>query len=343
MTMKDVIKVNILTLIDYPLFVQQIDSNRFKDRYEFHENSELDIVWDLVVVYEGINNFKKIKFKKNGLIFISGEPPLSRCYPEKFLKQFYHLITQHPDISLKSNELTQSALNWHFGFNFEKKEYERFNFEKIKSLPVPPKNMNISVITSAATCFPGHRKRFLFLKKLIERYGDQIDYFGKGIKPIPDKADALLPYKFHICLENDSIADYWTEKFADPILGYSIPIYYGCTNIDKYFPEDSYYKIDIDRIEDSFRLIDLILENPTKYYNEKLDNLFLSRKKIIDKYNLFPVLEDFITKNGINEEDSIIILHPCSYFFSYYWLNKKLSLKRFLLRNYYSLKISLRL
>ena len=69
MTMKDVIKVNILTLIDYPLFVQQIDSNRFKDRYEFHENSELDIVWDLVVVYEGINNFKKIKFKKNGLIF----------------------------------------------------------------------------------------------------------------------------------------------------------------------------------------------------------------------------------------------------------------------------------
>ncbi len=75
----------------------------------------------------------------------------------------------------------------------------------------------------------------IFFDTINKYFEKEIEFFGKNINPIHDKADALLRYKFSICIENSSINDYWTEKFADPILAYTIPIYYGCMNIEDYY------------------------------------------------------------------------------------------------------------
>ncbi|MFV0445254.1 MAG: hypothetical protein ACK5Q5_16880, partial [Planctomycetaceae bacterium] len=52
--------------------------------------------------------------------------------------------------------------------------------------------------------------------------------FGKGIRTILNKRDALAPFRFSIAMENASSNLYFTEKLVDCLLLETIPIYYGC-------------------------------------------------------------------------------------------------------------------
>ncbi|MEM6506956.1 MAG: glycosyltransferase family 10, partial [Planctomycetota bacterium] len=40
-------------------------------------------------------------------------------------------------------------------------------------------------------------------------------------------------------LENSISDDYWTEKLSDAYLGWALPLYVGCKNIDRYVPSES--------------------------------------------------------------------------------------------------------
>ena len=44
-------------------------------------------------------------------------------------------------------------------------------------------------------------------------------------------------YKFHICIENFQVEDYFSEKIINPLIFNSIPIYLGCSKIAEYFPK----------------------------------------------------------------------------------------------------------
>lgn len=54
-----------------------------------------------------------------------------------------------------------------------------------------------------------------------------------GSNFLKEKRDALLPFMFHVCIENCDI--YFTEKLIDSILTMSMPIYYGDKDIGKVF------------------------------------------------------------------------------------------------------------
>jgi hypothetical protein len=55
-----------------------------------------------------------------------------------------------------------------------------------------------------------------------------------------DKYMALESYAFSLAIERRCASDYWTEKFADPILCNTVPIYSGATNIKDYTVDGSY-------------------------------------------------------------------------------------------------------
>jgi hypothetical protein len=282
--------INILTYLDHQLFEQQFDHQKFSENYCFYENSTLDIEWDLVVVFESINKPITIRHKKGGLIFIAGEPPLGNVYTRKFLKQFDFIFTAHKKNQNFKNIIREQFFNdWHFGFDHSKRSH-KYSFGELQLLKKPTKTKNISIITSSLAVLPIHIKRLDFISALKNSFGDEIDYFGRGFNFIEDKADAIIPYRFHICIENNRTNDLWTEKFADPLLGYSIPIYIGCPNINKYFPEDSFISLDINDINESISVIKEIISDPEKHYNQKIDKLLLARDLLINKYNIYPTL-----------------------------------------------------
>lgn len=324
--------INVLTTGEHPYFIQQFDSSRFAEEYAFFENSDADIIWDLVIVYGGCKKKIPLKYKTGGLVFITGEPPMVYPYPCGFIRQFDTLMAFHFHPKYHNNLQTQHALNWHFGLDWEQKKY-RYTFEELLNLPQPEKVKNISLITSAYRYLPGHILRMELVERLRREFPVEVDFYGKGVNPVRDKAEALLPYRFHICLENSAIPHYWTEKFADPILGYSIPIYVGCTNIKEYFPEDFYYTIDLTRPDEAVRLIRTILSDPEKYYEEKIEKLLRARTLLLNTYNFFPmVIRQFNTQLHSDGACRTIVLRPVTSYLSYPFLYYSLCLKKKIFR-----------
>jgi len=333
------VNINILTYLDHSLFDQQLDKNRFSKEYCFYENSALDIEWDMVIVFEAIATFKTIKCKKGGLVFIAGEPPMGSVYSTSFLKQFDTIFTAHPKIKKFKNVIRQQYFNdWHFGFDYSNKKH-KYTFEEIVQMKMPNKTKNISIITSSLAVLPFHLKRLDFLTKIKETFGDKIDYYGRGFNFVNDKGDAILPYRFHICIENTSINDLWTEKFADPLLGFSIPIYIGCANIDSYFPKDSFYSLNINDIDGAINILNEILADPVKCYNQKIDKLLQARNLLIDEYNVYPTLVNLYLSQELNFGNVITsTIKPNFDSFEFIFRNYLLRLKRFVYKKYSSLK-----
>ena len=105
----------------------------------FKINSKEDIVWDFVIVYEDIDEPWPVAHKGNGLLFISGEPPIVKVYSEKFLSQFNHVISSHPNIKHPNNFLLQQSLPWYYGYDFVN-DAINCTFEDLVKMNVPTKN-----------------------------------------------------------------------------------------------------------------------------------------------------------------------------------------------------------
>lgn len=109
------------------------------------------------------------------------------------------------------------------------------------------KNKNLSIIASEKDWAPGHKLRH----KVIERYKDKIDgIFGRKYNPVPTTSDALLNFRYCLVIENRKQDFYFSEKIIDALLCGTVPIYYGCPSIGKFFNADGIIQFDtIDELE----------------------------------------------------------------------------------------------
>lgn len=310
------IYVNILTGFEQELFMHQLDKKRYENHIEFHENSKEDRLWDYVVVYEIIRSDISFRCKKGGLIFMSGEPEDSCPYCKKFLDQFDYILSSLKWYKKPSLHHSQTALNYHYGKSFARDSF-KYDYESLSNMPLPKKSKDMSMMCSNKTMLPGHVLRFKLYQALSAHLKGKVDFFGSGIKLVDDKADAIDPYRFHICIENSSVPHYWTEKIADSLLGYAVPIYYGATNIYEYFPKESVIWLDIRNTEACVEQIEHILANAEQIYAERLPFLKEARKLLLDKYNLFPTIEEVVkhlpSKEGYSHVTLRTYLHMNGY------------------------------
>ncbi|MBU4348429.1 hypothetical protein KJ671_02965 [Patescibacteria group bacterium] len=177
------------------------------------------------------------------------------------------------------------------------------------SLPLP-KTKLISVISSGKKSTPGHINRLRFTEELKKYFKDGLDVYGRGINNFADKWDVIAPYKYHIALENISYPDYYSEKLIDAFLAGSYPFYYGCPNVNDYFPIGSLQAIDINDVRGSIEIIEKCLEN--NVYEKNMDFIKKSRELILEKYNIFPFLCETIFKSneGLSVEKKLITINP---------------------------------
>ena len=274
--------------------------------------------WWVVCHGSGLQWVESTFCDPNHIVYISMEPMESvGGISELFLKQFSHIVLCDRSV-LHKNITYANALTWWVGMNMLHKDgHHNFsnkyslNYDTLKSMVTPEKNNRISVIISKKNVLEGHKKRIAFISKIKEYpVGGYIDIFGGGFNPIPDKMDAIAPYKYHLVLENSISPDYWTEKLADAFLGFAYPIYYGCPNINEYFAQDSLLNIDILNIEDvANTLMKLIEDDP---YEKHLNSIVIARNKVLDQYNIFQLMSD-ICKTSANQNINCT-LRPNTYF-----------------------------
>ena len=275
--------------------LQSADSSWGGTKYYFDMEDHPDADWLVVFSAWPQRDFvTRIPLERR--IFVAGEPESFHVYQPNFLNQFGTVLTTQSKGSHKKLIRSQVGINWFAGVRFQagpERFHATLDFADLER-GNPKKTKLCSVVCSDQTVTKGHRERLAFVNQLKLAFGDQIDFYGRGSRPMPDKDEALADYTFHIALENSRHKDYWTEKLADPILRGCFPIYSGCTNVFDYFPEDALVLIDTAKPTQSIEIIRKTMQMHLAQKN--VDALALAKQKILHQYNIFAVLEDLFAK-----------------------------------------------
>lgn len=173
--------------------------------------------------------------RERRVLFVT-EPPEIKRYPRSYLGQFGTVISPYAFRGVESRALLleNPCLNWHYGVatgHGAPVSPALRRLGDIENLPVPPKSKKCSVICSTKTATEAQRRRIRFVQRLKDILGDDLDVFGRGFRPVSDKAEAIAPYAYHLVLENNYIDNFWTEKLADAWIGWALPLYLGAPNL----------------------------------------------------------------------------------------------------------------
>ncbi len=242
-----------------------------------------------------------VGLENNKLIYIQQEPPnikyplkeiLDKC---KVAITFFYINHNIPQ------EILPAPLQWTYDImaNYVKGKghvYEKinnFNLDDMLLDSVPKKIKKCSIVVSSKVMTDGHKNRLIFLDKLKNYFKDEIDIYGFGFNPIKNKKDAIDPYEYSIAIENARINNYWTEKLADVFLGFTCPIYSGCTNIHDFFDSSSLISFNCENIEESLKIIETAINNPQII---NLDTIIESRRRVLLDYNMLTILSQVINK-----------------------------------------------
>ncbi len=106
--------------------------------------------------------------------------------------------------------------------------------------------------------------RRALLRDMVDRM--PIDSYGKYLRnrELADdtgwgtKMRVISGYRYTLAFENSIAPDYVTEKFFQPLVAGSIPVYLGAPNVDEFSPGDNAY-IDTSAFPDAGALVDYLL------------------------------------------------------------------------------------
>ena len=257
------------------------------------ENKTIEIVNDVkdcdYVVMQDQTNEELPLDKK--VIFFQKEPDHVMHYKyekENLYKSFYHSkgeawMIQTPWISFSHDELVE--------------------------MKPPTKQYRLSVVDSGKVTLVGHHHRLQAIQDIVNHVPD-IHIYGhitrgrentgpfKKSLPVRAKEDAFLRYKYAIAIENGQTPHYFSEKIIDPILCWTTPIYWGCSNISKYFPKGSFVEIKDLNADVGSQVASII---QSQHYEENMDALAEARDLILNKYNLIPTIEKSLIANNLWE------------------------------------------
>ena len=125
-----------------------------------------------------------------------------------------------------------------------------------------------------------------YRQKIISKYKNKLDLFGRGYKTIPTKDVGIKDYMFSVAMENGTYPLMYTEKITDCFAMGTIPIYYGTDSIGEVFDTNGIIKL----------TDDLNLESLTsEIYYSKIDSI----KKNYEITMNLPTVEDYIYEKYI--------------------------------------------
>lgn len=299
------IKVTTHELKGSPFVIQTPGMKGVWENVEFFINDKECVECDHWIIMHEISKKETCLCPPQNVWLFMEEPSSIHIYEQKFLNQFSNIVTSQ-DLSGKFNVFhEQQSIRWFYGWDAVQGNYTE-TYDSLSSQSFPSKERLISVISSTKQQCPGHIKRLEFTK--CARDAINADTFGWGLNSFSCKRDTILPYKYQIVIENTAIDDYWTEKLADCYLGWAFPIYYGCTNLEKYFDRRSFFYIDITDTEKAKKEVKNFILNhdyeASKVYIEQ------ARKKILNKYNFFPNAARLCRENNVCGTKMEITLYP---------------------------------
>lgn len=146
------------------------------------------------------------------------------------------------------------------------------------------KHHGVSLLTSPKKITPGHKLRHA----VVEQFGEQIAVMGLPYRHyLKTKAEALRDYRFSIIIESERRDWYFTEKLIDCLSQGTVPIYWGCPDIGKFFDTEGFL------IFESLEGLEAVLQQATpETYRELLPRVAWNLEAARD----YRVAEDWIAQ-----------------------------------------------
>lgn len=118
------------------------------------------------------------------------------------------------------------------------------DFTELSRKPVPEKEPG-KIVNAFISSHVNKSGRLQYLIGMMKVLG--VHSYGRMIPNMPSrddyghqfKLDTISKYKFTIAFENAIAADYVTEKFYDPLIAGSVPVYLGAPNISDFAPGEN--------------------------------------------------------------------------------------------------------
>lgn len=263
--------------------------------------SQKSVCSDWLVCHEPFREPERTVIPKQRRIFLMGEPSSLARLDLRFLNQFGVLVSPFPVSGFRGITVeSQPGLPWFYGWDRLADRW--LDFAQLNQPESIGKQAELSVVVSNKSFHRGHRIRLQLVRMLQERLGERLHVFGKGIREVPDKRDAIAPYRYHLSFENSTESNYWSEKLSDAYLGFAFPIYLGCKNIQRWFDSDSMYRIRFDEDQAESDLAkslsevvdDLVTWIDSDRYEEHHGAILKAREKVLFDYSFYAVLHDAV-------------------------------------------------
>jgi len=268
--------------------------------FRFHVDTDVEQC-DLWFVFESLPSAQRAVCARENVVFITGEPDAIGGYSQRFLAQFGHVVSGRADVKHSSIIRSQQGHPW----------FVERSYDELKALVPIAKTRDLCVLTSAKAYTAGHQARLDFVRKLQQRLGDRVDVFGRGIRDFDSKWDALRDYRYSVVIENHHGPDFVTEKLPDAWLSYTVPFYWGCSNLDRYSDARSWIAIDPANEQQAFDLIESHLSDPGAY-ERYLPAVIRARNDYLDHMQFFALVRNLADglwrTNATKKRESIELL-----------------------------------
>ena len=250
---------------------------------------------DVVFMFDGFGNYgnsysvddlavvERLKTKK--LFAVRCEPPCIDSSP----------IRMHPALVDKITvvDFTTQPI-WYFSKWWEMSK--TYSHEDFLNMPNGEKTGKLSCLLSGKSRSSGHKKRLRLVNELVKTNPNLLTLYGRNHIPTnkrslshEEKFIAYKDFEYTLCFENCSIPNYFSDKIFDAMLMWSVPIYFGATNVSDYLPSDSFYALSEDLNEDDIEMVKNVCSRPPLEKNIKA--LGEARRLIFEKYSLWASLE----------------------------------------------------
>ena len=174
------------------------------------------------------------------LVEPSAVAPWDYEFADKYNDKFYQILTFNKYLLSKYKHATLL----YFGTTWISSEVAEESHEF-------PKKDGVSFLCGSLSFLYGHvlRRKIYDSQNILEAStGITLDFYrssrGELIPSVSprgnpliyqDKSALHLPYRFSIVIENSTETNYFSEKIVDCFMCHTIPIYWGCDNIETFF------------------------------------------------------------------------------------------------------------
>ncbi len=253
---------------------------------------------------------ERLACSQENTLLVVAEPETVKRYHSAFTKQFSFILTSQTEEALPHHGrlYSQPALIWFYGWGFD--GAPNLDWAAISgSCPTKTKEI-ATVCSSKQQKHTLHNQRYQLTETLRQSIKG-LDVFGHGVRLMKDKAESLDDYRYHIAIENYIGKHHWTEKLSDSFLGCCLPFYCGCTNLEDYFPKESYIEIDLFDASKTAEIIkEALMEDA---YQKNLSAIQEARHLVLTKYNFFQVVSDIVQqKHSIAKDQGAVLYNGAS-------------------------------